>query len=776
MADMFVREDWSLFRSLGTLGQRAGVVQSDIAALVVKELVDNGLDAAGQCRYERLDDHNGFFVENEGNGLPADDDELASLFSIKRPLTSSKLLRLPTRGALGNGLRVVTGAVLCTNGKLAVSTAGRTLSLMPRDDGQTAIENVSPWDGTGTRIEVVLGDALPVKPATFRWAQQALEMALAGGTSYSGATSAWWYDSDAFHELLQASGDRTVRQIVELFDGCANTAKAGKTAAEFKGRLCTSLTRDESEALLSTMRRVSRAVKPKRLGSVGRPSDGDLGYGRQETTVELKPARGVIPAEIPMVVEVWAGPDDSPSIVAYVNRTPITAEVSVSRCFSDKSQYGIMGCGMSNEHEDYAIPVKVGRRDYSIELNITTPYMPITTDGKAPNLRLISDALVTAIEKAIRASQRINRGLAGEKISKTSIVRDNLDDAIAQVSGDGKSIYSQRQLFYGLRPFLLKKGLDLSNRTFGGIITDIEWELGHDLPGIYRDNRGMLYHPHTGEIIPLGTRSVKNYRRPEWNFNKILYCEKEGFFEMMIQAQWPERHDCALMTGKGFASRAVRDVIDILGFSKEPLTFYCVHDADGPGTVIYQALQFGTRARAARKVTVINIGLEPAEALEMGLPTEPVQSKKGKDGNPKRVPVADYVDDEWREWLQTNRVELNAMSSPAFLEWLDGKIPIKKLIPPPAVMGDLLRSSAAEIIRQRLIDQAILEFRVDERTKSELKRLGPAFKKTTAALKGAVVKSLKTDEALPWTQPVTDAAAKIATDQKAKSKTNVAAK
>ena len=69
-----------------------------------------------------------------------------------------------------------------------------------------------------------------------------------------------------------------------------------------------------------------------------------------------------------------------------------------------------------------------------------------------------------------------------------------------------------------------------------------------DLPGMYRDDRGTLYHPHTGEHIPLGTRNVEAYRRPAWTFNKILYCEKEGFFPILIDAKWPERHDCALLT------------------------------------------------------------------------------------------------------------------------------------------------------------------------------------------------------------------------------------
>src|SRR5262245_43791860 len=114
----FEREDWTAFRSLDGLCRKAGVAQDELAQVGVKGLVDNALDASGDCDLSLVESV--VIVQDCGPGIPVDDAEIARLFSMSRPLTSSKSFRLPTRGALGNGLRVAVGAVAVTGGKLFV--------------------------------------------------------------------------------------------------------------------------------------------------------------------------------------------------------------------------------------------------------------------------------------------------------------------------------------------------------------------------------------------------------------------------------------------------------------------------------------------------------------------------------------------------------------------------------------------------------------------------------------------------------------------------------
>ncbi len=171
------------------------------------------------------------------------------------------------------------------------------------------------------------------------------------------------------------------------------------------------------------------------------------------------------------------------------------------------------------------------------------------------------------------------------------------------------------------------------------------------------------------------------------------------------------------MSSKGFSTRAARDLIDKLVAHDEPVEVFCAHDADAYGTMIYQTMQEATKARGARKIKIINLGLEPWEAVATELEVETVEETKG------RKAVADYVrerdDRDWERWLQTHRVELNAMTTPQLIEWLDRKMATfgsGKLIPPPPVLeqelADGLEDKLRDSIAERILSEADFEGQV----------------------------------------------------------------
>jgi hypothetical protein len=90
----------------------------------MKELVDNALDAVPTSLLQPS--ANTWIVRDDGSGL--DPATIPRLFSINGPSSAQSYRGLPL-GKLGNGLRVVTGAVGAFAGSLAVETRGHRLTL-----------------------------------------------------------------------------------------------------------------------------------------------------------------------------------------------------------------------------------------------------------------------------------------------------------------------------------------------------------------------------------------------------------------------------------------------------------------------------------------------------------------------------------------------------------------------------------------------------------------------------------------------------------------------
>lgn len=755
---IFEREDYELFASPDTLCQKAGVSRANLPVVVLKELVDNALDEAGSCEFD-LSSGNGFSIIDQGEGIPGDDEAIARFFSIRRPMQSSKLWRMPARGALGNGLRVVAGAVLVSNGSLTVCTRGRRLKLQPCDSGETRVLSRDDWDGKGTHIDVELGDVFEVTRRAVVWPSVAARFSVAEN-SYKGATSPHWYDTDSFHSLCRAAKGATVRELISRFDGCTGR-KSGIIAGQFLNKAASELSREESEKLLLAAREGAKPVNPLRLGPVGRISTLPGAYGVAHGEIKLDPGRGNLSAVIPYIVEAWAAAaDGDETAIACVNRTPVVADMSIVRQ-EEKTVIGIFGCGL-------ALGVKVGRNPLSLILNIQTPYMPVTSDGKAPDLSRYKAAIQAAVETAARRSKRATAATDEKKPSKKSVILRSLSAATAKASGNGATRFSQRQLYYAIRPRLLEifgnsqSDENASNSDYNYFCTVLtKYEIEHGaIPNLYRDIRGTLYHPHERREIPLGTLAVEEYKRPAWTFNKILYCEKEGLFPILLNANWPERHDCALMTSKGYSSRAARDILDLLSTTGEAIRFYCVHDADAAGTMIYQTLQNATRARPGRQFTITNLGLDPWEALEMGLETETFK-RRGK----AQAPVADYLkgrdNGRWVKWLQTRRAELNAMDSPTFLRWLDQKMEehaSEKIVPPQEVLHHTFESSTRDQVKKLITEELLRAGNLDGRIVQRMNELAPEIQNQLLNLPQLVEEELATSDADLWKSPVERAA------------------
>jgi hypothetical protein len=175
--------------------------------------------------------------------------------------------------------------------------------------------------------------------------------------------------------------------------------------------------------------------------------------------------------------------------------------------------------------------------------------------------------------------------------------------------------------------------------------------------------------------------------------------------------------------------------------------------------MIYQTLQEETKARPRRRVEIVNLGLEPWEAIEMGLEAEQVSRDR-------RAPVADYVSRvpgrDWPNWLQSNRIELNAMTTPQLLEWLDAKMEAHgggKVIPPDDVAELDLKDRLTQHIRRQITAKILREVQVEEQVTDALSAIAiPSSEEIVEAIEDGLAE----DPVRHWTDCVADIAADLA--------------
>jgi hypothetical protein len=179
-------------------------------------------------------------------------------------------------------------------------------------------------------------------------------------------------------------------------------------------------------------------------------------------------------------------------------------------------------------------------------------------------------------------------------------------------------------------------------------------------------------------------------------YKYALFVEKEGFDTLVEQSGIRERYDMMAFSTKGMSVTSARQLVEAL--SVRGVTILVAHDFDVAGLTICHTLGHDTRRyKFKTEPNVINIGLRLNDVREMALQSEPVQFGQKKDprekfkwGDDNYIWPGDYdVTDEELDFLverpgwvgpsgydrgwHGKRVELNAMTSPQFIAWLEGK-------------------------------------------------------------------------------------------------------
>jgi hypothetical protein len=289
---------------------------------------------------------------------------------------------------------------------------------------------------------------------------------------------------------------------------------------------------------------------------------------------------------------------------------------------------------------------------------------------------------------------------------------------LPQAMRNAGSSFSARDLYYAVRPLYQhhigyeRKELKYSyfSQT---LLTQYQEEHG-EISGLWRDPRGNFHEPHSGKSISLGTREVAAYEFPKYQFDKILYVEKEGEIPKLKAARLAEKYDMAIVGGKGYPTEAVRDLFSHAEGGDYQL--FVFHDADIDGYNIARVLGEETRRMPYHNLNVVDIGLTVEDALEMGLPAERFNRKADM---PWEIAMRLNETEKAHFRHLKQRFELNAiLPDMRRIEYIERKLQENgvrsKLIPPDDALKDLrekMYRDKVEVWTEEIIAQML---KIDE--------------------------------------------------------------
>jgi hypothetical protein len=313
-----------------------------------------------------------------------------------------------------------------------------------------------------------------------------------------------------------------------------------------------------------------------------------------------------------------------------------------------------------------------------------------------------------------------------------------MEAAYLKASGGDGEPANARQIMYAARPHIQERtGKELRTNYFTQtLLPDYLKETGVNWNVVW-DARGHFNEPHGGVRFGLGHLEVRNYLArlhdhklldadfsqatvktfgPSGNFGAILFIEKEGFDPQLKKAKIADKFDIATMSTKGMSVTAARELADRM-CHEHNIPLLLLHDFDKTGFAIAGTIQRDTRRYEFQNtVTTIDLGLSLEDVKEMRLESEYQHHPKGdKSALMENLRTNGASDEEIAFMFQdfdrlrsTRRVELNAMTTPQFIAFVERKLRengIAKIVPDQ----DSLAEVYAELERGRRLKEAAEE-------------------------------------------------------------------
>jgi hypothetical protein len=564
---------------------------------------------------------------------------------------------------------------------------------------------------------------------------------------------------------------RTVRELVAEFNGLSGSAKQKQVAlqAGLSGATLQDLVEGndinvESVArLLSAMQDATRPIKPASLGVLGEEHFRAHMAVYQHVapdSIRYKKMEGLT-GNMPFVLEMAVGNFEQ-EYSDYGSTISVGLNFSPALSNPMRQLGGLLGEFRIDLNDPVCVLVHLAR-----------PRLDFEDTGKSSLQldKTILDALQKCVKAtASQWKQQKQQAARDGRVSEQELERlrkqqqprylsikeaafQAMEEAYNETSDNGRYPANARQIMYKARPIVLaltgdkcwKKSSYFTQRLLPDFIENHS-QLTANWDVVY-DARGHFLEPHTNRRIDLGTVAVRNYvgnwtdKIPDGlsveistdfptlghvhRYRYVLFIEKEGFNPLFESANIASRYDIAIMSTKGMSVTASRTLVSEL--SEKGVTTLVAHDFDKAGFSIVHTLSNDTRRfqfDAAPRVIDLGLRLEDVEAMQ--LESEVVEYTAGKDGelnlskNPRvnllesgatKEECAFLVERPNRTgtgWVG-KRVELNAMSSPQFIEWIERKLEengVEKVVPDTETLESAYKRAYRRARLQSIIDTA----------------------------------------------------------------------
>jgi hypothetical protein len=302
-----------------------------------------------------------------------------------------------------------------------------------------------------------------------------------------------------------------------------------------------------------------------------------------------------------------------------------------------------------------------------------------------------------------------------------------MEEAYNLASDNGGLPANARQIMYAARPKVLQitGGKCWANSSY--FTQTLLPKFREEFPDktaswdVVYDPRGHFREPHGPKPVSLGTIGVRQYVNgwktgedkktptividkadsyyPTWGplnrFRYALFIEKEGFDPILDRAAIADRFDLAIFSSKGVSTTATRQLVDALAGSD--VTILILHDFDIYGLGIAHTLvENSDRYQFRNTPKVIDLGLRLVDVTDLNLQSERWEDRKLQKSPGERLfrygatkAEEDFLVDPgtFKHGVSGyfgKRVELNAMTSRQFIDWLEGKLRkhgVEKMIP-----------------------------------------------------------------------------------------------